>query len=170
MMAGPAAGGGLCERARRVSRVGSKAAGLLAASPLGANRHGARALPASPLGASPLARRRQRGLTLIGLLFLAVVIIVVGVVALRVVPSALEYMAIRNAVEKVVDSGAQTTRDLQMEFDRQAAVDDITSIRGSDLIVEKLNGATVVSFAYQKRIVLAGPVSLLIDYHGSSRN
>src|SRR5690606_34652707 len=71
------------------------------------------------------ARRLQGGLTLIGLLFLAVVIIVVGVIALRVVPSALEYMAIRNAVEKVVDSGAQTTRDLQMEFDRQAAVDDI---------------------------------------------
>jgi hypothetical protein len=166
MIAGPASGEGLRLRAGRVPGAREHAARWLEA-----RRFGASPLRARRLAATPLATRGlQRGLTLIGLLFLAVVIIVVGVVALRVVPSALEYMAIRNAVEKVVDSGAQTTRDLQMEFDRQAAVDDITSISGDDLIVEKLDGATVVSFSYQKRIVLAGPVSLLIDYHGSSRN
>ena len=50
-----------------------------------------------------------------------------------------------------------------------AAVDDITSISGRDLIVEKIDGATVVSFSYEKRIELAGPVSLVIQYNGSSR-
>src|SRR5690606_30903226 len=118
---------------------------------------------------STSVRRRQRGLSLFGLLIAAALIITVAIVAMRVVPSALEFMAIRGAVEKIVTSGATTPRDLQQAFDRFAAVDDITAIRGSDLIIEKLDTGTVVSFAYEKRVPLMGPVSLLIDYHGSSR-
>jgi len=115
-------------------------------------------------------RRAQRGLSLVGLLFVAAVIISIAVVAMRVVPSALEYMAIRSAVEKVATSGASTARDLQVSFDRFAAIDDITSISGRDLIIEKADGSTTVSFAYEKRILLAGPVSLVIEYNGSSRH
>ena len=118
---------------------------------------------------STSVRRRQRGLSLFGLLIAAALIITVAIVAMRVVPSALEFMAIRGAVEKIVTSGATTPRVLQQAFDRFAAVDDITAIRGSDLIIEKLDTGTVVSFAYEKRVPLMGPVSLLIDYHGSSR-
>jgi len=115
-------------------------------------------------------RRAQQGLSLIGLLFAAAVVIAIAVVAMRIVPSALEYMAIKSAVEKVVTSGAPSARELQVAFDRFAAVDDIKSISGRDLIIEKADGATVVSFAYEKRIELAGPVSLIIAYHGSSRH
>lgn len=122
----------------------------------------------SGLRAAP--RRLQNGLSLIGLLFVAAIIIAVAIVAMRVVPSALEFMAIRSAVEKIVTSGANTARDLQAAFDRHAAVDDISSISGRDLIIEKMDGGTVVSFAYEKRIPLGGPVSLIIDYHGSSRH
>ena len=98
---------------------------------------------------STSVRRRQRGLSLFGLLIAAALIITVAIVAMRVVPSALEFMAIRGAVEKIVTSGATTPRDLQQAFDRFAAVDDITAIRGSDLIIEKLDTGTVVSFAYE---------------------
>ena len=118
---------------------------------------------------SPAPARGQRGLSLFGLMIAAALIILVAIVAMRVVPSALEFMAIRGAVEKIVTSGATTPRDLQQAFDRFAAVDDIKAIRGSDLIIEKLDTGTVVSFAYEKRVPLMGPVSLVIDYHGSSR-
>lgn len=117
-----------------------------------------------------LLRRAQRGLSLVGLLFVAAVVISIAVVAMRVVPSALEFMAIRSAVEKVVTSGASTAREVQLGFERFAAIDDITSISGRDLIIEKIDGITVVSFAYEKRILLAGPVSIVIEYNGSSRH
>ena len=122
------------------------------------------------IASPPAFRRAQRGLSLIGLLFVAAVVIAIAVVAMRIVPSALEYMAIKGAVEKVVSSGAPSARELQVAFDRFAAVDDIKSISGRDLIIEKVDGATVVSFAYEKRIELAGPVSLVIAYNGSSRH
>ncbi|TXL67340.1 DUF4845 domain-containing protein [Zeimonas arvi] len=135
-----------------------------------ATRTAVSAAGAARLASRAALRRAQRGLSLIGLLFVAAVVIAIAVVAMRVVPSALEYMAIKGAVEKVVTSGAPSARELQVAFDRFAAVDDIKSISGRDLIIEKVDGATVVSFAYEKRIELAGPVSLVIAYHGSSRH
>ncbi|MFP5405179.1 MAG: DUF4845 domain-containing protein [Gammaproteobacteria bacterium] len=111
----------------------------------------------------------QGGLSLVGLLLVAAFIIVLAIIALRVAPSAIEYFAIRDAVEKVAASGAASVRDVQSAFDRQAAVDDISSIAGRDLIIERINGGTAVSFAYEKRVPLFGPVSLIIDYHGTSR-
>lgn len=125
--------------------------------------------PPTP-GPGTALRRAQRGLSLVGLLFVAAIVIAVAVVVMRVVPSALEYMAIKGAVEKVATAGAPSARELQAAFDRFAVIDDIKSIAGRDLIIEKIDGATVISFAYEKRIELVGPVSLLIEYRGSSRH
>ncbi len=118
----------------------------------------------------PALRRRQSGLSLLGLLLAAFVVVIVALVALRVVPSALEYRAIVSAVNKVGTTGATTPRDVQVAFDRFAAVDDIRSIAGKDLLVERQpDGTMAVSFQYEKRIPLYGPASLVIDYQGSNR-
>ena len=112
-------------------------------------------------------RRAQRGLSLLGLLAVSAVIVAVALVAMKVVPSALEYNAIRGAVTKVATSGATTPREIQSAFDRFAAIDDITSISGKDLVIEKRpDGTSVVSFQYDNRIPLFGPASLVIDYRG----
>jgi len=59
---------------------------------------------------------------------------------------------------------------VQVAFDRFAAVDDIQSIAGKDLQVERqADGTMAVSFQYEKRIPLYGPASLVIDYQGSNR-
>jgi len=118
----------------------------------------------------PAPRRRQAGLSLLGLLLAAFVVVVVALFGMRVVPSALEYRAIVSAVNKVGSSGANTPRDVQVAFDRFAAIDDIRSIAGKDLQVERQpDGTMAVSFQYEKRIPLYGPASLVIDYQGSNR-
>ena len=117
-----------------------------------------------------VSRRRQRGLSLIGLLVVGALIVFGALLAMKVVPSALEYNAIRSAVTKVASAGGTTVRDYQVAFDRYAAVDDITSITGKDLVIEKRqNDQTVISFQYEKRIPLFGPASLVIDYRGSAQ-
>ena len=122
-------------------------------------------------GASRAATRAsQRGLTMLGLLLGIVVLVAVALVVMRVVPSMLEYRAIVSAVNKVGSSGATNPREVQAAFDRFAAVDDITSISGKDLSVERQADGTVsVSFQYEKRIPLYGPASLLIDYQGTNQ-
>jgi Domain of unknown function (DUF4845) len=115
----------------------------------------------------PIAAR-QRGLGLLGLLFIGVVIGFLLLVGMKTFPTAMEFIAIKRAVQKAA-VGATSAREVQAAFDRSAAIDDITTITGKDLVITKEGDRTVVAFAYEKRIPLFGPASLLLDYQGSSR-
>ena len=111
---------------------------------------------------------RQRGIGLLGLLVLAALLVVAAVVGMQVVPTATEYMSIKRAAKRAVE-GADTVAQVQSAFDRYAAIDDIKSVAGRDLDVERdASGKMVASFRYTRRIELIGPASLLLEYQGSS--
>jgi hypothetical protein len=112
--------------------------------------------------------RRQRGLSLIGLLIFGIVIVMMVVVGMRVLPTALEFTAIKHAVTRIATSGETGTAQIQRAFDRSAAIDDIVSIQGKDLLIVRDGSRVTISFRYEKRIPLFGPASLLLDYQGSS--
>lgn len=114
--------------------------------------------------------RRERGLSLIGLILFGIVAVMLVVVGMRVLPTALEYVAIKRAIARVVTSGDVSAADVQRSFDRIAAVDDIVSIKGKDLKIERDGTNLTVSFRYEKRVPLYGPASLLLDYQGSASN
>jgi hypothetical protein len=112
--------------------------------------------------------RRQRGLSLIGLLFFGIVAVMLVVLGMRVLPSALEYIAIKRAITRVATAGETGTTEIQKAFDRIAAVDDIATITGKDLLITRNGSQVTIAFKYEKRIPLFGPASLVIDYEGSS--
>ena len=119
------------------------------------------------LGA-PAPAGAQRGIGLLGLLVLAAVLVVVAVVGMQVLPTATEYVAVKRAVGRAVE-GAETVGQVRAAFDRYAAIDDIKSIAGRDLEVERdAGGKMVARFRYARRIELFGPASLLLEYQGSS--
>lgn len=116
-----------------------------------------------------LHRRGQRGITLIGLLFWAIVIGFGALVVMRVFPTVNEYLTIKRAVNKIVDSGASTVPELRAAFDRQKDIEySISTISGKDLDITKENDRIVIRFAYDKQIELVEPVYLLIKYEGRS--
>ncbi|MCW5666875.1 MAG: DUF4845 domain-containing protein [Piscinibacter sp.] len=118
-----------------------------------------------------LARaRRQRGVTLFGLLFWAIVIGFAALIAMRVLPTLNEYFTIQRAVEKIAKEGGTTVPEIRAAFEKQKTIEySIQSISGSDLEVTKENEKIVVRFAYNKEIELAAPVYLLIKYEGRSK-
>lgn len=113
--------------------------------------------------------RHQRGITLIGLLFWAIVVAMVALVALRVMPTVNEYLTIQRTVNTIATSGANTVPEIRAAFDRQKEIEySITSIGGSDLDITKENDRVVISYAYDKEVPLFAPVFLLIKYNGKS--
>jgi len=115
-------------------------------------------------------RAGSRGVTLLGLLFWAIVIGFVALMAIRVLPTVNEYFTILRAVNKVATDGGATVSEIRAAFDRQRDIEfNITSISGRDLEITKENDRVVVRFAYQKEIALFSPVYLLIKYEGRSR-
>ena len=114
--------------------------------------------------------RRQRGISLFGMLFWAVVVAFLAVLAMKVLPTMNEYFTIRRAVQKIADSGVTTVPEIRRAFEAQTAIEySISSIGPADLVVDASGDKVRISFAYDKEIDLFGPVYLLIKYEGSSR-
>lgn len=109
----------------------------------------------------------QRGMSMFSLLFVGAVLAVTGVVVAQVVPTAIEFQAVKKAARKA--SEGNTVAEVRTIFDKAAAIDNINSISGKDIDVTKENDKVVVSFEYQREIHLAGPAYLTLKYAGSSR-
>jgi len=120
------------------------------------------------VNASSNLLRRQRGLSLFGMLFFGIVLVVIVVIGMRVMPTALEFYACKRAIAKVAASGETGVFELQRAFDKIAAVEDIATITGKDLKIQRDGGVVTISFQYEKRIPLVGPASLVLDYEGTS--
>ena len=110
---------------------------------------------------------KQRGLTLSGLVLALIVIGLAAIVAMKVVPVVVEYQSIKKAIVDSRNKGT-TKAEIAAAFDKQANAGYITSIRGQDLAIVNDNGEFVVSFEYDKKLHLIGPVNLLLEFSGST--
>ena len=115
-------------------------------------------------------RSQQRGLTLFGLMFWAIVIGFLAYVLVRVLPTVNEYATIQRAVEKIAAEQPATVAEARQAFDRQRDLEySISAITGKDLTVTKENDKVVIGFAYNKEIEIMGPVFILLKYEGRSK-
>lgn len=113
-------------------------------------------------------KSQQRGISLIGLLFVGGVLAFCGVIGAQVIPTLIEYQAIMKATKKVAASG-DSVASIRSNFDKAQQIDDFKSVSGKDLDISKNGDKVVVSFAYTKEIHLGGPAFLLLKYEGSSK-
>lgn len=111
--------------------------------------------------------QRQQGISLIGLILSLGVIVLVAMLAMKVVPTVIEFMSIKKAAQAAKNAGS-TVREIQSSFDKQAAAGYFDAISGKDLSIVKSGDDIEVSFAYQKKIPLFGPASLLLEYTGTT--
>lgn len=121
-----------------------------------------------PQNPSP-SRRRQRGLSLFGLMFWAIIIGFFGYVAVVVFPTVNEYLTIKRTIDKIAAESPGTVAEVRAAFERQKQIEySISSITAKDLEITKENDRVVIAFAYDKEIPLVGPVYLLLKYQGRS--
>jgi hypothetical protein len=115
-------------------------------------------------------RKDQRGITLFGLMFWAIVVGFLALLTMRVLPTLNEYFTIQKAVKKIATEGGGTVPEIRNAFEKQKEIEySIQSISGKDLVITKENDKVVVSFSYDKEIELMKPVYLLIKYEGRSK-
>jgi Domain of unknown function (DUF4845) len=112
----------------------------------------------------------QRGVTLFGLMFWAIIIGFGALIGMKVLPTLNEYFTIQKAVSKIAASAATTVPEIRANFEKQKDIEySIQSITGKDLDITKENDKVVIKFAYDKEIELIAPVYLLIKYQGRSK-
>jgi hypothetical protein len=114
----------------------------------------------------------QRGMTLTGLLFAGVVILLLVILGMKVVPEVLEYRNIVSAVDAIATDpimAQSSNEEIRTAFQKRALINQITSIKAVDLEITPGNGGARIAFAYRKEIPLFEPVSLVIDFKHATR-
>ncbi|HET8695018.1 MAG TPA: DUF4845 domain-containing protein [Aquabacterium sp.] len=115
------------------------------------------------------SRSSQAGITLIGLLFWAVLLSSAALVLMKVFPAINEYRTIQTMVDKVAQTGGSTVPEIRASFERMRSVEyGVESITGRDLDITKEDDKIVIRFAYDKEVPLIEPVYLLIKFEGHS--
>ena len=110
---------------------------------------------------------RQRGISLTGLILGLIVLGLAAVVAIKVIPSWLEYRSIKDGIARVKEEGGSVA-EMQKAFDKFADINNVSSLRGRDLVITREGGEPEISFAYQKRIEFTDKASIVIDYDGTT--
>jgi hypothetical protein len=118
-------------------------------------------------------RRRQQGISLLGLIVGGFVLIFAALLAMKVAPSYIEYFAIKKAVVSIAAEtrgrGA-SVGDIRRRFENRSAVDDINSVKASDLEVTKEGNDYVIAASYRREVPLFGHVGLYFDFSVSSKD
>ena len=115
--------------------------------------------------------RAQRGFSLGSLLMWSVILVLLAIGGMKIVPSVIEYGTILKDAKKVAVAASpqDTVAEIRKAFQRFIDVDNITSITPAELDISKQGNEIVIEFFYAHKIPLGGPVSLLIEYQGSTR-
>lgn len=115
-----------------------------------------------------VVRSRQRGMSFISLIVMGVLVVSIFAIGGQSVPIFLEYQAIHKAATKAAQEG-DTVPEVRAIFDRAGAIDNISSVKGSDLEVTKNGDKIVVSYKYSREVPLTGPAYLVYRFHNQTQ-
>lgn len=116
-------------------------------------------------------KSRQRGLTMFGFLFTAIVLIMIAVLAMKLVPAYIEYFSVKKILSTMgqeSDLKSKSNADIRSDFARRASVGYVTVVKPEDIAIDRHGAAPVVSTEYAYRTKLVGNVSLVVDFSASS--
>jgi hypothetical protein len=116
------------------------------------------------------APARQTGLSMIGFLFVAAVLVVVVVVGLRVTPAYIEYFSVKKALEQSLRDAKDLSspREVRLAFGQIKDAGYIESVTAADIEVTKEGGTIYASASWNRKLHLVSNVSLLIEFEASA--
>ena len=110
---------------------------------------------------------RQAGMSLTGLILVLMVLGFFALLAVKVVPSYLEYRAVQDGMVRAKAVGGSAA-EMRQTFDKFADINNIEAIRGRDLVISRDSASPEISFSYEKKIPLTERATLVIDYDGTT--
>lgn len=108
----------------------------------------------------------QRGMSIIGFLFVAAVVVVVALVGFRMLPAYIEWYTIQKALEAAVaDAGNDPSlMNIRKAMERKLSADYADAVSAKDVNVTKQGNTIVAQVSWQKILPMVGNVSILIDF------
>ena len=117
--------------------------------------------------------KRQRGVTFVGMVFIAGLIVFAAIIGLKLIPAYIEYATVVNHLREIAhspDARGASPKDIQTMFNKRAQIDAISVLKGDDLEIEKDGDQVTIRAAYSTNIKLFGNLSACVDFVATSGN
>ena len=115
-------------------------------------------------------RKRQRGLSMLGFLFVAAVVVTCVMIGFRVTPAYIEYYSVKKALEEALVNAKDlnSAAEVRNAFQRRADAGYIESVSGKDIEVTKTKNEITASVSWTRKLPMVANVSLLLDFDASA--
>jgi Domain of unknown function (DUF4845) len=110
--------------------------------------------------------RKQSGITLTGALMAMIGLAFVGLFAVKLVPSYIEYYAVKKILATMEAAGDTkgTVREIRGSFDRHNSIEGVKEVRGEDLEITKEGGETVITAMWSVKVPMIYNFSACLDF------
>jgi len=108
---------------------------------------------------------------MIGFLFVAVVLVMIAMLAMKLVPAYIEFFSVKKILATMgqeSDLRSKSNAEIRNDFVKRANVGYVTVVKPEDLTIDRSRGVPVISADYAFRTKLLGNVSLVVDFSAST--
>ena len=112
-------------------------------------------------------RRHQSGMSLFGMLAIAVMVGFFVMCGLRLAPSYFEYLTVRDIVTNVAtEYGAEkkTARELRRTIENNLNTNQVYGIEPKDIKIFRKEGKTIIDANYEARIAVFGRIDAIMTF------
>jgi len=115
-------------------------------------------------------RTRQRGLSMLGFLFVAVVVVTCVMIGFRVLPAYIEHYSIQKALEQALADAKDlnSSAEVRAAFQRRADAGYIESVTGRDIDVARSKNEVTASVSWTRKLPMVANVSLWLEFEATA--
>jgi len=115
-------------------------------------------------------RTRQRGLSMIGFLFVAAVVVTCVMIGFRVLPAYIEHYSVQQALEQSLaeTKDLNSAAEIRKAFQKHADAGYIDSVSARDIDVVKSKNEVTASISWTRKLPMVANVSLLLEFDASA--
>lgn len=116
-------------------------------------------------------KSKQSGITLIGFLFVLAIAAFFGYMAMKLVPSYIEFMGVKKSMSQVASDGAEgksldgLRRDLLFKMDMQYV--DSATIKPKDITIKRSGNSAALNVSYDKLVPFMYNIDFLLHFDNS---
>ena len=114
---------------------------------------------------------KQRGVSIEGTLVVIVLLIALGMIGMKVIPSYMENGTIKNifdTIRKDPEMQGASDKAIRESFDKRTGMNNIHVVSSNDIEITKDASGLSLSVSYSVKIPLVSNASLLLEFNTSS--
>ena len=115
--------------------------------------------------------KTQAGLTILGFMLVAAVVIIFAMVGFRVVPSYIEYYSVKKSLDDTMRSGTVEPSNLvafRSELARRLQTSYVENVKANDAIVQRVGNQITAELAWERRLHMFGNAYILLEFEVTS--